>query len=994
MSQFRKVHRIVAFLTFLLAFSVYFLTSFPSVTFGDSAELAAAAYHGQIPSDVGTQLWVVVGGALVKIIPGDPARILVIFSALCSALTAMLVCLIVARLYPSTDSENLPEDDRAFDDPTSEIPDAQPLKAGKTGFALPDSQRVEGPAIAGLIAGLSFAWFDAVWSNATQISNRSAGVLIVALVLWAGLSWYQANRQGELGSLRWLLLAGYVGGLALGVDPVALAVLAVLGVLIWIRYSENRLSTEWVLPAILGGGAFFLLLSFVFMMYGGTIKSITIVLINLQLSVSPAYLLAPFIVLGLIYKFMPRSRTVVLSSGLFLLLVLFGYTTYSAGILRWNAGPAMHNQSSPSQLFNIGSVGSSREIRLADSITAAQRGPAFTTTSAANFYPRYFYWNVIGRESDAPDSKVAWFTSSDSSDGSERSQSTVFPIRFFGLPLLLALAGMIFHYRRNWKTAFAVTLLFVVAGPLTFIVLKGMPIGIDTSGLIAASLIPIAIWIGLGAHGFAESIREWSRRNSEDGSGEERGTNLANGIFVLCVLAAPVNLLYNGYNAHNNSGNTFAIDYGYNLLQSTEPNAILMVTKNEAGLIHYLQGVRGVRQDVRMVDLSLVQKPFYLNQLESEKVWDADTVLLNARQPRKFTFQLGYELALDTMSVEESEEAEQMYGEVDSATTIWSGRVYFPPPFNWGWHGIPVDSGAYLRTVRHQVIEDIVRSQMGSSRPVYFSMNVPLHDWIELERFFRWEGLAFRVDFRADSLRDVPGFSEFRFNQPAMLASLITALQGDEYVPTPNRSFMLSRLNTPEVAGTREEHIVIPLYRRAFLALAADAIKNRAEPKECVAVLNRMHKVLPPNRFPLDYWASAAVAALYNKAGDVEGTKKYAQYTLERIGQIGEGWQRNPVAQSYNPYQVSAQMHVLLGDYTAAIESYQSVESNWSTNPVLRGLVEELRVEQHLSKGDTAAAINELRKIISGYGSANKPAMQANLNAWEAMLGEMGEESE
>lgn len=989
MSQFRKVHRIVAFLTFLLAFSVYFLTSFPSVTFGDSAEFAAAAYHGQIPSDVGTQLWVVVGGALVKIIPGDPARILVIFSALCSALTAMLVCLIVTRLYPSTGSEDVPEDDRAFDDLTSEIPDAQPLKAGRTGFALPDSQRVEGPAIAGLIAGLSFAWFDAVWSNATQISNRSAGVLIVALVLWSGLSWYQANRQGELGSLRWLLLAGYVGGLALGVDPVALAVLAVLGVLIWMRYSENRFSTEWVLPAILGGGAFFLLLSFVFMIYGGTIKSITTGLINLQLSVSPAYLLAPFIVLGLLYKFMPRSRTVVLSSGLFLLLLLFGYTTYSADILRRDAGPAMRNQSSPSLLFDGGTVGSSRESRLADSITAAQRGPAFTTTSAANFYPRYFYWNVIGRESDVPDSKVAWFTSSGSSDGLERSQNTVFPIRFFGLPLLLALAGMIFHYRRNWKTAFAVTLLFVVAGPLTFIVLKGMPIGIDTSGLIAASLIPIAIWIGLGAHGFAESIREWSRKNSEDGSGEERGTNLANGIFVLCVLAAPVNLLYNGYNAHNHSGNTFAIDYGYNLLQSTEPNAILMVTKNEAGLIHYLQGVRGVRQDVRMVDLSLVQKPFYLNQLESEKVWDAATVILNARQPRKFTSQLGYHLTLDTADIEEAEPAADP---VDALGNTRSGRVYFPRPFNWGWHGIPVDSGTYLRTVRHQVIADIVRSQMGSSRPVYFSMNVSPHDWIELERFFRWEGLAFRVDFGADSLRDVPGFSEFRFNQPAMLASVITALQGDEYVPTPNRSFMLGRLNTPEVAGSREERIVIPLYRRAFLALAADAIKNRTEPKECVAVLNRMHKVLPPNRFLLDYWTSAAIAALYNKAGDVEGTKRYAQYTLERIDQMGESWLQNSVAQSYNPYQVSAQMHVLLGDYTSAIESYQSVERDWPTNPVLRGLVEELLVEQHLSKGDTAAAINELRKIISGYGSANKPAMQANLNAWEAMLGEMEHE--
>ena len=1000
MSQFRKVHRIVAFLTFLIAFVVYFFTSYPSVTFGDSAELAAAAYHGQIPSDIGTHLWVVMGGALVKILPGDPAHILVLFSALCSALAAMFVCLIVMRLYPSSGLKDIDEnegirDEGIRDDPTPEASDAQPLETGNTSFALPDSQRVEGPAIAGLIAGLSFAGFGSVWLNATTITNHSLGALIVAVVLWAGLSWYQANREEEPGRFRWLLLAGYVGGLAMGVDPLALAALVVLGILIWIGYSENRFSPEWTLPITLGGGAFFLLLSYALMVWGGTIKFIAISFIDAQLGISPAYMLVPFVLFGIIYKFAPHLRNVSLSSGLLLLLLSFGYTTYSADILRWDAGPAMRNQSSPTRVFNFDRTGSSRERHLADSIAAAQRGPSFVGTSIANFYPRYFYWNVIGRENDSPDSPVAWFTSSESSENTEPSQNNAFPVRFFALPLLLALAGMIFHYRRDWKTAFAVTLFFVVAGPLTFIVLKGMPIGTDTGGLIAASLIPIAIWIGLGAHGFAEAIRDWSKKNAEDDSGEERGTNLANGIFVLCLFAAPVNLLYSGYNAHNHSGNSFAIDYAYNLLQSTEPNAILMVTKNEAGLIHYLQGVQGIRRDVRMVDLSLITESLYLNQLESEKVWNADTVLLRSRQSQKFSFELGYHPVLDTAEKEERKGVEETEEEIgDSLRTITSGRVYIVEPFNWGWNGYPVDSGAYLRTVPHQVIADIVRSQMGRHRPVYFSMNVSSHNWIGLEQFFRWEGLAFRVDFGLDSLQKVEGFSEFQFNQPAMLESIISVLPSDEYSPTPNRSFMLSRLNAPEVTNTPEERKVIPLYRRAFLALAADALKNRAERKECLAVLDRMDKVLPPYRFPLDYWTSAVVASLYNEAGNIEGAKKYAQYTLERIKQMGERWQKNGLARRYNPYQVSAQMYVLLGDYNAAIESYQSVSKDWITSPVLRGLVEELRVEQHLRKGDTAAAANELRKIISGYGSTNKAAMQANLNAWEAMFEEMGGESE
>lgn len=978
MNQFRKVHRITALLTFLAAFALYYLTCYPSVTFGESAELAAAAVLGQVPSAVGVQLWVMMGGALAQILPGDPAHILILFSALCSALAAMVVCLIVIDLYPSQEAVRDTGADSA-DSASGDGGEEEMLTEQKPEpFALPRSGRMEGPALAGMIGGLAFAGFDAVWSTATQVNYRSAGFLVVALVLWAGLRWYRANRSGESGSLRWLLLAGYTGGLALGVDPYALAVLALPVLLVWMRFSEQRFGPEWTVPAFLAGAAVVLALPFLLVEVLPGLHLLGIGLTDMVFLLHPALMLIPFALLAVWFLFRPHSG--FLAAGLLCVLVLTGYTTFAGNLFRSEAHPVMDHHALNSASFF--SAGSTKEATLlADSIESTYH----EFRAAAGLYPHAFLRNVAGRENSAMDSPVAWFFSDEKGPS---DSGDVWPVRYFALPLLLAMLGLIFHYRYDWKTAFAVTVLFALTGPVASMVAGDVLSMEGVDSLIGLSLVPVAIWIGLGAAGLAESARVWGRTASGagDGDGEERGTNLANGVLVLCLAAAPVNLLYNGYAAHDHSGDYVAQDYAYNLLQSTEPNAVLMVEWSEAGLIHYLQDVLGVRRDVRAVNLARLESGEYLSQLEHESAWDAAPVLLQQRRTEKFSFLLGYQAQLDTISVMASESD----GAVETPDDpLRSNRLTVPAPFDWGWRGIQVDSASYLRTVRHQVIADIVSSQILKDRPLYFSMNVHPRDWVGLDGLFRWESLAFRISAGADSLATVSGFSEFPLNRWAALESLIDALPDDQYSPEPNRSFLLSRLRDPSVNGSADERRVPELYRRLYLALAADALINRSESRECVAVLNRMDAVLPLDRFPVTYWVSGAIASLYGRAGDTAGAAAYANATLRGIRALGDNWKNTAMARRHNPYQTGARMHVLLGDYGAAINSYQAAADNWERDPVLRGLVEELRVEQHLVQRDTAAAIGELRTIIGGYGASGEPGLQANRNAWEQMLQEL-----
>ncbi|MFC1485971.1 hypothetical protein ACFL55_02980 [Candidatus Latescibacterota bacterium] len=70
---------------------------------------------------------------------------------------------------------------------------------------------------------------------------------------------------------------------------------------------------------------------------------------------------------------------------------------------------------------------------------------------------------------------------------------------------------------------------------------------------------------------------------------------------------------------HDRSQNWLAYDYGWNILQFLEPDAILFTLgDNDTYPLWYLQEVAGVRRDVRVVNLSLLNAPWYIKQLRDE----------------------------------------------------------------------------------------------------------------------------------------------------------------------------------------------------------------------------------------------------------------------------------------------------------------------------------------------------------------------------------------
>ena len=87
-------------------------------------------------------------------------------------------------------------------------------------------------------------------------------------------------------------------------------------------------------------------------------------------------------------------------------------------------------------------------------------------------------------------------------------------------------------------------------------------------------------------------------------------------ILTIVFIFMPMKILATDYFEHNRSKNYVAWDYGYNLLNSCEPNGIIFTNgDNDTFPLWYLQEVENIRTDVKVINLSLLNTAWYIEQL-------------------------------------------------------------------------------------------------------------------------------------------------------------------------------------------------------------------------------------------------------------------------------------------------------------------------------------------------------------------------------------------
>ncbi len=191
---------------------------------------------------------------------------------------------------------------------------------------------------------------------------------------------------------------------------------------------------------------------------------------------------------------------------------------------------------------------------------------------------------------------------------------------WFAIPLVLGVFGLWEALRRSpgLGAVFSTTLLLSSVGLVLYMNFADGTRMIgnvdymevrDRDYFFTPAFMLFSLAIGLGVAAALQTAREALRWRSA-----KFNYLLAGG--ALAALALPVVTLADNYRINNRSGNYIPYDYGYNLLVSAAPNAILITAgDNDTFPLWALQSVYGIRRDVVVLNLSLANTNWYLKQL-------------------------------------------------------------------------------------------------------------------------------------------------------------------------------------------------------------------------------------------------------------------------------------------------------------------------------------------------------------------------------------------
>lgn len=914
--NWKLIHQLVAGAVFLYALVLYLLTVAPTASFWDSGEFIAIANRLQVSHPPGAPFYMLVGRLFSMFIPPEYVALSInLVSVLASALTVLLTHLIIVRLVGEWQGR----------------PDA---------WTMP--QRITA-LFGGAVGALTFAATDSFWFNAVEAEVYAFSMLFTAAVVWLIMRWSEQARHEEamlkggqhpfgLSANRYLILIAYLFGLAIGVHLLNLLAIFFIALIIFFTEFDRP---EWTSGkrwfGIAAAGAVSAVVFLV--IYPGVVQVLPEVV-----GTSGAPFLVLFLLIGLIvfaiYYTQRRGMQLANLVALCVALVLVGYSTYALIFIRSAADPPI-DENDPETVEAIVSYLKREQYGSTPLLTGAtyddQAGRVtqqnvssfprrhsleprhwreyarydsdwefFWEYQVGHMYLRYFLWNFSGRASDVQDAPaVVGFVNSDWGDGatvqtpSERASHN----NYFMLPLLLGLFGAAFHFLRDWRRAFAVLVLFLVTGFGIIIYLNQPPFQPrERDYAYVASFFAFSLWIGLGATGLLELVLGAIHERKELAQKAQRGVLL--GLGGLLFAAVPLWMAIENYDDHDRSGRYVAPEYAYNMLMSLEENAILFTNgDNDTFPLWYLQEVEGVRTDVRVVNLSLLNTPWYIKQLKNQ--WSRESAPLPISLTEEQIDNLGFQLW----------EPKEVALPVDKEALLKGSEVYVPSedtseiesPMRWTLRGRPYNQEMNYLYTADLVAYDILRTAAseGWDRPVYFAVTVAGDGQLDLQNYFQLEGQAFRV---------VP----IRHDE-AQLGRVVPE------VTLPNlEEFKFTNVADPDVYYDENIRRMMDNYRNIYAHTAMElAEKGRNEEGE--ALLDTLMAEIPFETIPGDERSFLLIAQAYQTVGDkeaaVEVIRRAEPLVLDRLARAQSTREADYAAQYV---QMVRYTYLDAGDYEAA----------------------------------------------------------------------------
>jgi hypothetical protein len=237
-------------------------------------------------------------------------------------------------------------------------------------------------------------------------------------------------------------------------------------------------------------------------------------------------------------------------------------------------------------------------------------------------YWRYFLWNFSGRQNDIQGkldrTNGNWISGVPFIDNWRLGAQDALPSelqnnkaknKYYMLPLLFGVFGLLFLYQKDPKRFWVVLLLFLFTGLALKVYLNERVFEPrERDYALVGSFYAFSIFIGFGVLALQTQLKNYLR------------PKLAVGLTAaLGLLAVPVLMASENWDDHDRSGRYTAQSTAKAYLDSVEEGVdamIFTIGDNDTFAIWYAQEIEGYRTDVRSINTQLLATDWYIDQLK------------------------------------------------------------------------------------------------------------------------------------------------------------------------------------------------------------------------------------------------------------------------------------------------------------------------------------------------------------------------------------------
>jgi hypothetical protein len=395
----------------------------------------------------------------------------------------------------------------------------------------------------------------------------------------------------------------------------------------------------------------------------------------------------------------------------------------------------------------------------------------------------------------------------------------------------------------------------------------------------AASFYAFTIWIGLSVLWLFELLSKKL---------PQRPAAIVSSAAVF--LLVPVIMMAQGWDDHNRSGRYMALETAKNYLNSCAPNAIIFTNgDNDTFPLWYAQEVEGIRTDVRVCNLSLLNTDWYIDQMV-RKAYLSDPVPFSLSREKYKNGSHDVTYLVEQENIKDYVEVKELFDIIkqdDKKLQFNTGRGivdYFPTKK----FRVSVDPAVVLKTgtvppEQAGLITDLEWKYNGNAitknyllmfdliahnnweRPIYYVSTTGRDAYIGLENYLRMEGYAYRlVPIRQETTKNEIG----GVNTEVMFDNL---------------------MNKFEFSITKPGYLVSDDINRMAVTLKSsfsrliDALVTENKLDKAVQACDRIQALVPDRVLPYNYF-NLSVADAYLKAKQTDKGNEI----LERLMAIQE----------------------------------------------------------------------------------------------------------